>query len=432
MTAPLKKATTLKEVHSLFDPVRYLSTPEELECFYVDRKSSTRKEMQMLLEEGLEEKKAVHLFFTGHRGSGKSTEINKLRLDLDDQFFVVPVSFRNRPDVDYIDVILKAANTLFKAATDENVTNRAPKQIADDFWKTITRFIEKKIYGDYLPTFSEVDEQTKIKLETVTGKINLLAIEFETKFEVEPESRKNFKESSGLLLAEVIDKINMLSEKIFEAYGQPVLFIFEDADKIDLQNAEEIFYKHCNTLATIRTSSIYVIDIALRYNVEFNNARACFDDSFCLPNVKLLSRNNQATEHFKVLEAIVDNRAEAHLFGVGAKSLLIASSGGLIRSLISLIRVAVRRAIVDDATQIEKCHVEHAINRSRGDFIAVLNDSYYALLKTKHKTKRLDNEATTQYLLQSLALLEYENGEIWCDVHPIIRPEVESRTQEGV
>jgi len=133
-------------------------------------------------------------------------------------------------------------------------------------------------------------------------------------------------------------------------------------------------------------------------------------------------------ENFRLLEKIIDNRAESQLFAEGAKNLLIVSSGGLIRSLISLVQHAVMRAIVEGAEKIEKRHVEHAVNRLRGDFIAVLNQDYYALLKDKHDSKKLDNVATTQYLLQSLSLLEYENGELWCDVHPVILPEVVKRT----
>ena len=429
MIAPLKKASTLKEVHALFDPVRYLSTPAELEYFYVDRKSGIREEMKILLDESLEDKRPVHIFFTGHRGSGKSTEINKLRLELDNQFFVVPVSFRNRPDVDYVDLLLKAANTLFKTATDVEVIRRAPKQIASEFWEMLVHFVENKVYGDYQLAFSEI-EKTQWNSKEVTIKLNALAFEFEAKFEAEPESRKNFKENGGLLLAEVIDKINMLADKISDVYQQPVLFIFEDADKIDLKNAEEIFYKHCNTLATLRACAIYVIDIGLIYNVEFQTAKASFAESLCLHNIKLLSRDNQTIpQNIKLLERMIDNRAESHCFTEVAKGLLISSSGGLIRSLITLIRNATRRAIVEGSEKVEKNHVEQAIKRHRGDFIALLDENHYVTLKQKHGSKALDNNSTTQYLLQSLALLEYDNGERWCDVHPVIFPEVEKRTK---
>lgn len=429
MTTQLAKARNLKEVHRLFDPVRYLKTPEELASFYVNRDSFMHGAILFSLEEALETAQPVHLFFTGHRGSGKSTEINQLRLELDDKFFVVPVSFKNRFDVDYVELILKAANSLFKAATEEAVINKTPDQISGDFWQMLVNFFERKIYGDYLPTFSEVDTQTTIKPTEVTAKLNLLAVEFETRFEISPESRKNFKENSNLLLPEVIDKINMLSEKILKTYRKPVLFIFEDLDKIDLKNAEEIFYKHANALVSMRVSSIYVIDIALRYNKEFVNAKSAISKDFLLPNIKLLSRDNQTvSENFKLLEKIIDNRAEEALFAVGTKNSLIVSSGGLIRSLISLVQNAALRAIVEGVEKIEKRHVDHAINRLRGDFIAMLSQQHYELLKDKHKDKKLDNEAMTQYLLQSLSLLEYENGEIWCDVHPVILPEVVKRT----
>lgn len=429
MTTQLAKAQNLKEVYRLFEPGRYLETPEELASFYVNRDILLHNSILMALEENLETGRPVQMFFTGHRGCGKSTEIKKLRLELDEQFFVVPVTFKNRFDVDYIEVVLKAANSLFKAATDEAVIKKVPAQISSDFWQMMTHFIENKIYGTYLPDFSELDPQTQIKLKEVTTKINLLAIEFESRFEVSPESRNNFKDNSHLLLSEVIDKINMLSEKVLKTYGKPVLFIFEDLDKIDLKNSEELFYKHANALVSIRVCSIYVIDIALRYNAEFVKAKSAINKEFLLPNIKLLSRDNQTKpENFKLLEKFIDNRAETHLFGEGAKNLLIASSGGLIRSLISLVQTAAMRARVEGVEKIEKSHVEHAINKMRGDFIVMLSQPYYELLKEKHDSKELDKEAMTQYLLQSLSLLEYENGEIWCDVHPVILPEVEKRT----
>lgn len=101
--------------------MRNLSTKEELENHYVDRDSHIREQVKLSLDNDLEYKRPVHLLFTGHRGSGKSTEINKLCSELDDKFLIVKVSFSNRPDVDYVDVLLKAAMTLFKVATDEQV-----------------------------------------------------------------------------------------------------------------------------------------------------------------------------------------------------------------------------------------------------------------------------------------------------------------------
>jgi hypothetical protein len=425
MNAPLKKATTLKEVFFLFDPSRSrgLSTKEELKQFYIDRKSDIRDQMLLSLESDLSFQKPVHLLFTGHRGSGKSTEINKLCSELDGSFFIVNVSFNNRPDVDYIDVLLKAAMSLFKTATDEEVIKKAPAQIMEGLWNNLNEFIENKLF-DGMAISKNLNAAASL-----TAKINLWAVEFEGKFEAEPQSRQEFKERSEKLLFEIIDKINLLSDRIRNSYQKPVLFIFEDADKIALENAKEIFYHHSDTLVNIRASSIYVIDISLRYNASFRITTASFSEFFCLPNVKLLTNEgNDVSENRALLEQLIECRADINLFDKDAKDLLITFSGGLIRSLISLIQNAASSAVVKKANTIGKQHVEIAINRHLGDFIAMLASKHYPLLAGLHINKKLTNDDDIQDLLQSLALLEYENGKLWCDVHPIILPEVIERT----
>jgi hypothetical protein len=425
MNAPLKKATTLKEVYRLFDPVRGLSKPEELENFYVDRNSHIRDKIQFSLDNDLEFNQPVHLLFTGHRGSGKSTEINKLCVELDDKFFIVKVSFNNRPDIDYIDVLLKAAMTLFKTATDESVIKKAPAQVMEGLWKNLNEFIEDKLFKGM-----NISRDLNAAV-SLAAKVNLFAVEFEGKFEAEPQSREEFKQRSEKLLSEIIDKINLLSDRIRNSYNKPVLFIFEDADKIDLNNAEEIFYKHSNTLINIRASAIYVIDISLRYNANFVATRASFKGFFCLPNIKLVKRNNQLiSENIALLEKVIDYRAESDLFETEAKNLLIAFSGGLIRTLISLIQNAASTAAIEKSAKINKRHIELAINEQRGDFIAMLRSEHYPLLANRHSDKELANDEDTQILLQSLSLLEYENGELWCDVHPIILSEVIKRVPQ--
>jgi len=425
MTKPIKKASTLKEVYFSFDPVRYLSTKEELEKLYVDRNSHIREQVMLSLDSDLELQRPVHLLFTGHRGSGKSTEINKLCSELDDKFFIVKVSFSNRPDVDYVDVLLKAAMALFKTATDVDVIKKAPAQIFEALWDDVSKFIETKLFG-----YTISSEEYSI-MTSVSAKVNFLATEFEAKFETEPQSRRDFKAKSEKLLAEIIDKINLLSERIRTNYRHPVLFIFEDADKIDLKNAKEIFYQHSNTLVNIRASAIYVIDISLRYNPDFNATKASFSEFLCLPNIKLLTKDNQAVNANRaLLEKIIECRAKSHLFADDAKQLLITASGGLIRSLISLIQSAASRAIIEKSELINKAQVEHAMNRQKGDFIAMLESKDYPLLFNRHEDKQLTSDNDTQTLLQSLALLEYENGELWCDVHPIIWPEVQKRAPQ--
>jgi hypothetical protein len=63
---------------------------------------------------------AVKVLFSGHRGSGKSTELMRLAEDLQNEFFVVPFSARslNLADLSYVDIMLACAAALFREATD--------------------------------------------------------------------------------------------------------------------------------------------------------------------------------------------------------------------------------------------------------------------------------------------------------------------------
>lgn len=79
--AQLEPADNLEDVIFLFNPQRALD--DEYLRFYVDRGSPARQHMATLLRvNDLERGQAVKLLFTGHSGSGKSTELNRLCQDL--------------------------------------------------------------------------------------------------------------------------------------------------------------------------------------------------------------------------------------------------------------------------------------------------------------------------------------------------------------
>jgi energy-coupling factor transporter ATP-binding protein EcfA2 len=88
----------------------------------------------------------VHILFTGHNGSGKSTEMNRLAADLKNQFFIVRQS-PNIFDLTYIDLVLGMAVALFRRATESDVLGTAPAHIVNKVWANISQFIEKAFFG---------------------------------------------------------------------------------------------------------------------------------------------------------------------------------------------------------------------------------------------------------------------------------------------
>lgn len=74
-------AQTLQDGIKLFDPKKTLEG-EDLKKYYIQRGSTATKEIKIYLL-GAEDSK---ILFSGHRGSGKSTELNRLSSEIEAEY----------------------------------------------------------------------------------------------------------------------------------------------------------------------------------------------------------------------------------------------------------------------------------------------------------------------------------------------------------
>ena len=84
-------------------------------------------------------------------------------------------------------------------------------------------------------------------------------------------------------------------------------------------------------------------------------------------------------------------------------------------------RTAIGRARRRDAKQVEVEDVEWTATEIRNEYRRILDRDDMKLLREIDKTKQLEYSDRLRPLLQLLAVLEYRNGENWCDIHPVIR-----------
>jgi len=231
-------ARSLADIIRVFNPQRPLEG-ETLKAYYADRNLDVRKRMQTYL--GMASDNPVKMLFTGHTGSGKSTELNQLVTDLGNSFFVVKVRTSDTvapTDLTYIDVIIIAAMALFREASSAGLVNKAPAQIIDDAWDDVGRMINSVIFGKvpYRKTGSNM------ALNEVGGKIGAsavqgLTLEFETRFKNEINTRQQIREDMKDQLSEVIRRMDLISGEVQHRYGKPVLIVIEDTDKPDKARA---------------------------------------------------------------------------------------------------------------------------------------------------------------------------------------------------
>jgi energy-coupling factor transporter ATP-binding protein EcfA2 len=405
------RANNLVQALNLFNPKRPLLTQEELDNYFVARPKGSLVEMETYLR-GIEEE--VKILFTGHRGSGKSTELNKLTSLLSDKFFIVRFSIAqslNLYDINYVDVILAMALKLFQKAHEHKV--KINKSLLQDVFDWLTKEIAKEV-------IIEIPKEASL-----SANINLLAVKIEGKFGGETLSRTIMREKIEPRLSELMERINLTIDEIKRKTNKYVLIIVEDIDKADLDKSRHLFFEHGISLSKINARVIYTFPIALRYSNDFPQIAHNFNMHFVLPNVKIFNKQGKIDDvGYQTLKSVILKRLRDELIEKEALDEIIQLSGGLMVELIRLVHGAANYALSEKKIIIDIESVNRMANEIRNDYRALLRPKHYEILNRtkKDKEKRIVNEEIVQELLHNLSLLEYRNDETWGDVHPIVKP----------
>ena len=403
------KARDLSDVYDIFDPQEPLSG-DKLREYYVERASPVKSLANIFSSE-----KPLKFLFVGSRGNGKSTELNRLSELVSDTLFVVSFSIKdilNLFDVDYADILLVIATEIY-----ESVSDKLSKQLRDylDAWseKIVVQVKEKQGGLEFGAGFRAiVNLAGKVKTQATTREV--------TREVMKPR------------LSDLIDAINKIIIDAERELGKRILVIIDDLDKMNLEMSEELFYKHGVELTQPTCKIIYTIPQPLLFS---NKIRPIvlhyFDGRVELPNIKVKKRNGEIDpDGYKVMREVALRRMEEDLITEEAMNEAIKSSGGILTEFIRIIRGAANIANMENRKRIEKRDVERVVTDIRNDYIRILNKEDIKILKEVERTKGKTDEERFQDLLFSLAILEYENGEIWYDIHPTIKGIIE-RVEAG-
>ena len=417
MVDNLKKATTLREALNMLDPERPLQTKAELDEYFVERPMSPLEDLRLLLINAESDQK---ILFTGHRGSGKSTELSKLTLDLRPDFFILKYSVKsvlNLFDITYVDVVLSLALELVKRIVDENVAVREDVLAhVLSFGKDITRDVEMGA-----TTGTEAG-----------GEIGAFAVKLSAKLSTEEATRTTVRQNASHRISDLLESITFLCKEVERVGERPVLAIVEDLDKTDLETAKQVFYEHANALLAPPVTIIYTFPMALRHDNNFMQIQSNFPDVQVLPNLKTCMRDGKPDELGpKRLHEILTRRVEESLFAEKAIERLGVLSSGIPRELIVLTRRACLETMKAGEDRISLKSVTRAEESRRRDYEVLLTREQLELLGAVHRDKRLPNDEAHRALLHNLSALEYRNGDVWYDVHPVVMPLLDKAEEQA-
>jgi hypothetical protein len=419
------KAQNLQQAIQFFNPAEQLRG-QLLHNWFIERPQTSRQTLRVILES---EQRPVKLLFVGHRGGGKSTELNKLAEELADSFVTVSfdlLEITGRTTPTYEDLMLAMSSSVTRECIEQELIGQPLMEPLRAGWQTVSTWWRTLVSG--APLRAGAGEiATYASLGTLLGEIEIGARQ-------SSQTRDQIRDRINRQMPELLDHFNWVLQEVQRALNpKRLLVLVEGLDKVDLQAARDIFRDHAPTITVPKSAMIYTFPLALRHSDDYATVRRAFDDDRFLPNWAMHHADGTIDDAgVTTLRKLVLARLVSTLIEESALTLAIESCGGIPVQLVRLIRSAAVAALVRNAktSAISLADVQEALKDLRRELSAPLRGDDWQRLRTCHATRQLNNDPELQRLLYNGTLIDYSNGEPWCDVHPALWALLERQRKE--
>jgi energy-coupling factor transporter ATP-binding protein EcfA2 len=367
---------------------------------------------------------SVH-YFSGFRGSGKSTELKQLVGRLETAGYTVLYSDANEflnvnAPVEITDLLYTLA-----VAFSKHLGENEPE--LEKMWKRLI---------DYLTRTKVEISEISFDLDAINVTAELKASDsFRTKF------RKAFENHVSQLDREIRAYFQATAKKIRTKHqNKPVVFIFDNLEKIVgagdnaesvQKSVERVFQNHNERLKLPNVHMVYTVPPWLRF------LRPLEADTVTLSGIRLWKndeKRSELEEGIERLRKVLRKRLEFHdpngwtrFFGVNsdkAADAMIRQSGGHIRDLFRMMREAIIRS---STLPISNAVLERASQEVRNAYLPI-RASHAKILHEISEHRNINPESqdleTISLLLDTHMALFFQNGKPWYDVLPALIPEI--------
>lgn len=358
---------------------------------------------------------------SGHRGSGKTTELFRLKQRLEqDHYFCIYFDVGDAldlADISYIDIFLAMVDETSKVLQESNI------DIDNDTITDIHNWITQEIYTES-NVEKQVDGKASAGLEANIGIPSILKLFGSLTGDIKhsQSQRSTIREKIEKRASDFISKINQflitVRNEIQKNNYKDIVIIVDGLEKMhyrtfSLMNNQsdshtQLFVQHAEQLLSLQSHVVYTTPISLFF---ISNLQNDYENVYILPMVRL----NDAGK--STLKELVQKRVdiEAVFFDPTLVDILIESSGGVVRDLMRLIRLSCDT----DETKVSTKEVEYAVSRLTREYDRLLKPSDIPILERVYRTELVnpDDERTNQLLLNRV-ILEYENGKRSAKLHP--------------
>lgn len=227
-------------------------------------------------------KRSEHLhgkfLFSGHRGSGKSTELLRLKQLLQDDYFCVYIDIEEMfglDDISYVDVFL----SIVEKVTEEILAVKN-LTVADDLIEPIKNWLTTSVYTEkVMDTGSSADITTEVKAGGGLPSLFKLMAKFRASLKLNITQRRVVRTEISRRTAEFIAHINTLLIAINNTLATKKLVVIVDGlEKMNYvkyddgsNNYDDMFVHHAEHLKSLHCHIIYTMPITLAYTNNMGN-----------------------------------------------------------------------------------------------------------------------------------------------------------------
>ncbi len=401
----------------LFPLINY----QQVEQFRVDFANHTIARLEQAVEDAPANGK---LIFAGHRGCGKSTLLAKFSAQMMEQGYVVTLfsvaDMIEMSDINHVNILYAITLTLLNKLQELkiNISPDTEKSLREWFTTTQTETVTK-------------DLKSEVGLGGDFFKLITAKLKNEATF------REEIKKTYERKVSELAKKADEIAALINHYTNKEVLVIIDDLDKLDLSLVEEIYKNNINSLFLPKFRIIYTIPIAvIRNNDLLATLQSVTPRIYLMAVCKFFKQGDShkpdgvpKEELINLFLQILKKRIPEELMEPDTARQIVLKSGGVVRELVRIARECCSQCLLLIRSEPQRTDIkindeilQLAIKDLRNDFARPLGDKLYSILVTTYNHLTPPDAKSEEFLslLHGLSVLEYENDDLWYDVHPIV------------
>ncbi|PCI25555.1 MAG: hypothetical protein COB67_10655 [SAR324 cluster bacterium] len=421
----LTPVKSLEEAWVSFNPNNVVDPRSE---FYIPRTDPALSKLTFRLRRT---QGVTHAFLCGHRGSGKTTELNRLCSD---------------PEIlkKYIPIYL----------TTQNFGSHSVHLTHDAIMVEITRRLLEEgknhqlpsAYRDEFNNWGKQIVETFISNDRIKGEIGGNFNAWFAYFKAQLTTRRDWKhEEKQLLEPKIQDLVNLLNRiatDFEQKAGKRLLVIIDDLEKGESdahkKMHDRLFQEYYDVLIQPTLSIIYTLPVYFRGQA---GNRISNDELYSFSAVGLYRREDKYRDSpplckedkgYQLMSRFIKNRFESadDFFEENTLDEILRIGGGLFRETSRVVWEAAQNAIIRGSETISLQDVKLVFEQVKKEYQPLIRGEAIEMLKEVLNSNSGWVPGVEPFL-QSRAVVEYENGDLWIDLRYVLKPYLKELTSSG-